>query len=133
MSEEKMPGRREYDRVPRRIKLQRGFVSGKLWHQGISMGSISETHGTYLYVLNPSGLALGNEHDTHGADDEEIEGRRADDGARAELSCLEVASNDLNDGQKDLRSRGTQGHQGKVGHGVAPNSHLNDFRLILLL
>ena len=50
-----------------------------------------------------------------------IEGSRADDGSRSEISGLEVLGKDFDDRKQNFGSRRTEGHQGQVGDGLVPD------------
>ena len=58
-------------------------------------------------IALPSGLAIRNGDDADSRDGEEVEGSRADDGARAQRLRLEPVPHDAHDGQQDLRCRRT--------------------------
>lgn len=88
---------------------------------------------SYLKVSNPPLLSVGDGHHADGADHEQVKGRWTHDGAGTQILGLEVVADDLDDWQQDLRGRGAEGHEGEVGHGVAPDPHLDHLRLVLLL
>ena len=54
-------------------------------------------------VLDPPDLSIRNPRDADGGDGQQIEGGRADDGARAEFFRLKPVANDSNHRQKNLR------------------------------
>ena len=56
-------------------------------------------------VTNTTHFTGWNRHDADGNDHKEIEGSRADDRARTELSTLEVLADHFDDGEKNLRRR----------------------------
>ena len=62
-------------------------------------------------------------------DHEQVEGRGSDDGSGSEVAGLESLGPDLDDGQEDLGSRGSQSHEGQVGHGLVPNLDDDDLGL----
>ena len=53
-------------------------------------------------VLDPPDLAVGDPHDADAGDGQQVEGGRANDGARTELFGLKPVANDSNHRQKNL-------------------------------
>lgn len=66
---------------------------------------------------------------TDGDDDEQVEGRRANNRSRSKISGFEILRVDLNHRQQDFWSRGTERHQCQVRNSFIPDSDRDDLRL----
>mmetsp|Transcript_55515 Transcript_55515/g.156258 ORF Transcript_55515/g.156258 Transcript_55515/m.156258 type:complete len:458 (+) Transcript_55515:686-2059(+) len=73
----------------------------------------------------PRRLPGGDGGDAHPRDDQQVEGRAADDGRGAQLPGEELEVADLDHGEEDLGSRGAQGHEGEVRDGLVPDLHVD--------
>ena len=71
---------------------------------GESCGDVEDTR-----VLDEARLSRGDGDDAHGGDHKEIEGGRAHDGTRPELTREEATGGDLDDREQDLRGGGAEG------------------------
>ena len=79
-----------------------------------------------------SRFAEWNGRDADGADAEQIESGRSDDGAGSQLAGLEISTHHLDDAEKNLRRRRAQRHQRQIGNGVVPNPHFNHLRFFVV-
>ena len=80
-------------------------------------------------VLDLPDLVVRDDVHAETDDHEQVEGGGSDDGSGSQVSGLEALGPDLNDGQEDLGSRGSQSHEGQVGHGLVPNLDDDDLGL----
>lgn len=108
----------------------------------------------HAQVFNFARLSVRNHVNAQSDDDEHVEGGASDDGARTQRTGLETVSTDLrvefelgheaslNDkimpgtcgtnldhGQQDLWSAGTQSHQSEIRNGLVPDSDCGSCRL----
>ena len=80
-------------------------------------GGADEDH----HVLDAADFAGRDRRNAEGDDHEEVEGRRADDGAGTQTSGLEFGADDFDEGEEDFRRRGSQRHERQVGDGFVPD------------
>lgn len=101
-------------------------------HQQPDVGQEAEQgcHHEHLDARHALRLA-GHAAHADGGDDEQVEGRRAHDGAGPQRPRVETVADDLHDGEQDLGRRGAERHEGEVGHRVVPDAHLNHLGLVL--
>ena len=86
-----------------------------------------EEGGGQEYVKRIDTFRFVNSHNTTRSDAQQIECSAAHNGAWTELTSLEALAHNLNDGEKDLRCRATEGHQGQVGYSVIPDANFDFF------
>ena len=118
------------------VDLSRSNVLDHQQHPDVGPDGPDAGDDEHPELLDGFDLPRGNAHHADRCDDQKVEGRAADDGERAEsvfgFPRVDVAYH-FPRGQKDLRGRAAQRHEGEVGHRLVPQQHLPLHLLLPLL
>ncbi len=91
--------------------------------------SLKESFLSHTFDLARLVVRYGD--DTDGRNSQQVESGRADDGRRAQRSGIEAVTDNLDNGEQNLRRRRAQRHQSQVGNRVVPDAYLDHFRLLV--
>ncbi len=110
--------------------LPQFHIVGRLNHEDDNEPHVGEDaeegcDGEHFDVVDPPHAGALHRKDAHARDDQQVEGRRADDGARTQLSGHELVPNYLNTGQEDLGGTGAESHESQIGYCIIPHFHLH--------
>mmetsp|Transcript_60819 Transcript_60819/g.131961 ORF Transcript_60819/g.131961 Transcript_60819/m.131961 type:complete len:216 (+) Transcript_60819:2018-2665(+) len=91
-------------------------------HPHVSEHGEGRCDGVDGHLLDVTHFTVRKRTNTDGADNQQIEGSTADDGAGTQVPDEHIVREDLDDAEKDFRGTRAQGHQSQVGHRGVPHS-----------